>query len=47
MIAFEKLLHVFITLKKIMKCSICKKKKKDFNHALLLGLTTVNNVEFM
>lgn len=46
MIAFEKLLHVFITLKKIMKCSICK-KKKDFNHALILGLTTVNNVEFM
>lgn len=30
-----------------MKCSICKKKKKDFNHALILGLTTVNNVEFM
>lgn len=29
-----------------MKCSICK-KKKDFNHALILGLTTVNNVEFM
>lgn len=30
-----------------MKCLICKKKKKDFNYVLFLGLIIVNNVEFM